>query len=80
MVATSDPQLSHILSAVEYMYLPVRGCYTGDLHLHARGSKHMGGGNQFMGMIELPEGAIVELKLRIDKKPTNMRSKVLRGG
>ena len=35
---------------------------------------HTGNGNQFMG---LPEGAIVELELSIDKKPTNMQSKVL---
>ena len=44
------------------MYLPIGGCYTGDPRLHARGSKHVGEG----------EGAIVELKLRIDKNPTNM--------
>ena len=37
----------------------------------------MGDGNQFVGMVELPEGAIVELELSIDKKPTNMLSKVL---
>ena len=30
-----------------------------------------------MGVVELPEGAIVELKLGIDRKPKNMRSKVL---
>ena len=30
-----------------------------------------------MGVVELSEGEIVELKLRIDRKPTNMRSKVL---
>ena len=28
--------------------------------------------NPFMGVVELPEGAIVELKLRIDSKSTNM--------
>ena len=43
----------------------------------ACGSKHAGDGNQFMGVVELPEGAIVELELSINKKPTNMRSKVL---
>ena len=42
-----------------------------------RGSEHAIEGNQFMGVVELPEGAIVELKLRINRKPTNMRSKVL---
>ena len=30
-----------------------------------------------MGLVELPEGVIVELKLRINRKPTNMRLKVL---
>ena len=30
-----------------------------------------------MGVVELPEGAIIELKLRIDRNPTNMRWKVL---
>ena len=43
----------------------------------AHESEHAGKGDQFMGMVELPGGAIVELKLRIDRKPTNMRSKVL---
>ena len=37
----------------------------------------MGEGNQFMGVVKLPEGAIVQLKLSIDRKPTNMQSKVL---
>ena len=37
-----------------------------------RGSKHAGDGNKFLGMVELPEGAIVELELGIDKKLTNM--------
>ena len=40
-------------------------------------SKRGGEGNLFMGVVELPEGAIIELKLRIDRKPTNMRWKVL---
>ena len=31
---------------------------------------HAGDGNQFMGVVELPKGAIVELKFSIDKKPT----------
>ena len=43
----------------------------------ARGSKHAGDGNQFLGVVELPEGAIVELELSIDRNPTNMRSKML---
>ena len=43
----------------------------------AHGGEHAVEGNQFKGVVELPEGAIVELKLRIDRKPTNMRSKVL---
>ena len=43
---------------------------------HAHGSEHTVEGNQFMGVVELPEGAIVKLKLKIDRKPTNMRSKV----
>ena len=43
----------------------------------ARGSKHTGDGNQFMSVVELPKGTIIELELRIDKKPTNMRTKVL---
>ena len=43
----------------------------------ARGSEHAVEGNQFMGVVELPEGAIVKLKLKIDRRPTNMRSKVL---
>ena len=43
----------------------------------ASGSKHTGEGNQFMGVIKLPEGAIVEVELSIDKKSTNMQSKVL---
>ena len=30
--------------------------------MHACRSKHAGEGNQFMGVVELPEGAIVELK------------------
>ena len=30
-----------------------------------------------MGVVELPEGTIVELKLRIDRKPMNMGLKVL---
>ena len=30
-----------------------------------------------MGVVKLPEGAIVELKLSIDRKPTNVQSKVL---
>ena len=36
----------------------------------ARGSKHAGDGKQFLR-------AIVELELGIDRKPTNMRSKML---
>ena len=42
----------------------------------ARGSEHAVEGNQFIGVVELPKGAIVKLKLKIDRKPTNMRSKV----
>ena len=38
----------------------------------ARGSKYAGNGNQFLGVVELPEGAIVELELGIAKKPMNM--------
>ena len=38
----------------------------------ARGSKHAGNGNQFLGVVKLPEGAIVELELGINKKPTKM--------
>ena len=45
--------------------------------MHARGSEHTGEDNQLVGLVELPEGAIVELKFRIDRKPTNMQSKVL---
>ena len=30
-----------------------------------------------MGVVELLEGAIVELELSINKRPTNMRSKML---
>ena len=30
-----------------------------------------------MGVVKLLEGAIIELKLRIDRNPTNMRWKVL---
>ena len=41
------------------------------------GSKHADDGNQFTGMVELPKGMIIELELRIDKKPTNMQTKVL---
>ena len=37
----------------------------------------MGDGNRFMGMVELPKGDTVELEFNIDKKPMNMRSKVL---
>ena len=37
----------------------------------------MGEDNQSMGMVELPEGAIVELKLSIGRKPMNIRLKVL---
>ena len=43
----------------------------------ARGSKHVGDSNQFLGVVELPEGAIVELELGIDRKPANMRSTML---
>ena len=43
----------------------------------ARGSKHACNGNQFMGMVELPKDAIVELELSIDKNPTNMQTKEL---
>ena len=43
----------------------------------ARGSEHAVEGNQIMGVVELPEGAIVKLKLKIDTRPTNMRLKVL---
>ena len=32
-----------------------------------RGSMHAGDGNQFMGVVELPKGAIVELEFSIDK-------------
>ena len=42
----------------------------------ACGSEHVGEGDQFMGVVELSEGAVVELKLKIDRKPTNMRLKV----
>ena len=38
----------------------------------ARRSKYAGDGNQFLGVVELPEGAIVELELGIAKKPMNM--------
>ena len=43
----------------------------------AHRSEYMGEDNQSMGMVELPEGAIVELKLSIGRKPVNMRLKVL---
>ena len=33
----------------------------------ARGSTHAGDGNQFMGVVELPKGAIIELDFSIDK-------------
>ena len=36
---------------------------------------HAGDGNQFMGVVELPKGAIVELSLALTKSPMNMRSK-----
>ena len=42
----------------------------------AHGSEHAIEDNQFMGVVELPEGAIVKLKLKIDKKLTNMQLKV----
>ena len=42
-----------------------------------RGSKDAGDGNQFLGVVELPEGAIEELELGIDRKLMNMRSKML---
>ena len=32
-----------------------------------RGSTHAGDGNQFIGVVELPKGAIVELEFSIDK-------------
>ena len=54
--------MSHVLSAVNY--------------LSVRGSKHASDGNQFMGVVALPKGAIIELELRIDKKQTNMQTKV----
>ena len=38
----------------------------------ARGSKYAGDGNQFLSVVELPEGAIVEWELGIAKKPMNM--------
>ena len=73
----------HVQSAVDY--LPIRGHYTNHLlmlhgrstSVHALGSEHAGKGDQFMGVVELPEGVIVELKLTIDRKPTNTQSKVL---
>ena len=44
----------------------------------ARGSKHADMAIfNFLGVAELPEGAIVELELGIDKEPTNMQSKML---
>ena len=30
-----------------------------------------------MGMTDLPKGVIIELELRIDKKPTNMQMEVM---
>ena len=35
--------------------------------IRARGNTHAGDGNQFMGVVELPKGAIVELDFSIDK-------------
>ena len=72
MCPASDLQASRILPMVAYL-LAAGTLWT----TRARGSKHTGDGNQFMGMVELPEGAIVELELSINKKPTNMQSKVL---
>ena len=43
----------------------------------AYGSKHTGDGNLFMGVVELPKGAIIVLELSIDNIPTNMQTKVL---
>ena len=37
----------------------------------------MGNGNQFLGVVKLPEGAIIELELGINKKPTKMQAKML---
>ena len=34
---------------------------------HTRRSTHVGDGNQFIGVVELPKGAIVELEFSIDK-------------
>ena len=35
--------------------------------IHARRSMYAGNGNQFMGVVELPKGAIVESDFSIDK-------------
>ena len=57
-------------------HLPARRYSVGDLHLCAHAEASMGEGNQFVGMVELTKSKIVELKLSINRKPTNMQSKV----
>ena len=56
---------------------PARGRLSFWLQVHHGWPVHAGDGNQFMGMVELPENVIVQLELSIDKKPMNMQSEVL---
>lgn len=45
----------------------------------AHGSEHTDKGNQFtcMGMVKLTKCEIIDSKLSVDRKPTNMESKML---
>ena len=71
---------ARILAAVKY--LPGCGCQGMRVTqticvIWAHGSKHTDDGNQILGVVELPEDAIVELEFSMDKKPTYMWSKML---
>ena len=62
---TSCPQLTTFLSR------------DGDpVCIHPEG-EHVGKGEQLVGMVNLPEATIIELKLSIDKKPTDKQLNVL---
>lgn len=57
-------------------YVPACRYSAGDPHLCGHAEASMGEGNQFVGMVELTKSKIVELKFSINRKPTNMQSKV----
>ena len=55
----------------------VRAMQATRAHVCTHGSTHTSNCNQFLDVVDLPKDVIMKLKLSIEIKPMNMRSKLL---